>query len=201
MAISYPVTPPARPKPQAVTITASATTGLSVSPYTGHQQAYSYQAQAWRMDVTLPPMTREQAEPWIAFLLSLNGRKGTFYMGDPTGRTPRGSVPGTPLVNGASQTGQELATDGWTPSQTGILKAGDYIQIGYNLHRIMVDANSNGSGQATLDIWPRIRTSPADNAAITVRDTVGTWRLLSDDMTWEPSQVLYGMAFSAVEAF
>ena len=201
MTISYPVTPPTSPAPQEVDLRPGATTGVSISPYTGQHQVYQYAAQAWRMDVRLPPMLREAAEPWIAFLLSLNGRFGTFTYGDPTGRVPRGTVPGTPLVNGASQTGQTLNTKGWTASQTGILLAGDYIQLGVELHRVLVDADSDGSGNATLDIWPNIRTSPADSSSIVTADTTGLWRLLTDDMPFKPGVRWYSVGFSCIEAF
>ena len=117
-------------------------------------------------------MKREDAEQLIAFMLKLNGTYGTFTLGDPLNTSPRGVGTGTPLVNGGSQTGNSLVTDGWTSGQTGILKAGDWIQLGSGstsrLYKILSDANSNGSGQATFDIWPNLRSSPADNAAITV---------------------------------
>lgn len=114
---------------------------------------------------------------------------------------------GTPLVNGASQNvtyassrttwTQSLITDGWTASQTGILKAGDVFTIaGVNavnrksrvstgqLQQFVVtaDANSDGSGNATFTISPPIITSgaqqtvdaaPANNAAITVQTGTG----------------------------
>ncbi len=200
MTISYPVTPPASPVPAAIELVPTSTTGVSISPYTAQHQVYQYPAAVWRMSVTLPPMTRSAAEPWIAFLLSLNGRAGTFTMGDVTGRVPRGTVPGTPVVNGASQTGATLATTGWTASQTGVLLAGDYIQVGTNLYRNLTDADSDGSGQATLDIWPRLRTSPADTAAITTSNTTGIWRLLSDEMPYQPGNPFYRVAFSCIEA-
>jgi len=202
MAISYPLTPPGTPVPQSVSLRPTATTGLSISPYTSQAQVYQYQGQVWQMDVRLPPMRRAEAEDWIAFLLSLNGRYGTFTYGDPTSNVPRGTVPGTPLVDGASQTGMVLHTKGWTAAQTGILLAGDYIQIGTRLYRVLADADSDGSGLADLDIWPRLRTSPADNDAITTSNCTGTWRMLSDEMPFNPGgpNGFYDIQFSCVEA-
>src|SRR4051812_41289591 len=43
-------------------------------------------------------------------------------------RTLLGAGGGPPLVNGASQTGGSLITDGWTPSLT-VLKAGDIFTL------------------------------------------------------------------------
>jgi hypothetical protein len=102
-----------------------------------------------------------------------------------------GTFNGTPLVNGASQTGTTLNTDGYGNSITGVLKEGDIITIAdvYEVDKItfqstgrlmqfnvQADASSNGSGQAALTISPGIVTTgayqnvsnaPADNAAIT----------------------------------
>jgi hypothetical protein len=119
-----------------------------------------------------------------------------------------GVATGTPLVNGASQGvtyaasketwSQDLVTDGWTNSTTGILRAGDVITIaGVNAvnpvskestgrlqtFTVLANANSGAStGPATLSISPPIITSgpyqtvtaaPADNAAITVKTGTG----------------------------
>jgi len=201
MTITYPIDLPDSPSPAKVRIYPRSVVSASVSPFTGSQQMYLHQGQVWQADITLPNMRRADAEPWVAAFLQLNGRYGTFRLGDESGRTPRGIATGTPLVKGASQTGQVLLTDGWTISQTGILKQGDYIQIGERLYKVMVDANSDGSGNATLDIWPRLRESPADNAAIITSNCTGLFRLTSNEMPWDVSPgIIFSMSFSAVEA-
>jgi hypothetical protein len=102
----------------------------------------------------------------------------------------------TPLVNGASQSGASLITDGWQVS-TAILKQGDIFTItgvnavnpvsgadlGY-LRQFVVtaDKSSDGSGDATIAISPSITASgayktvsaaPANNAAINCLGTEG----------------------------
>lgn len=205
MAITYPLTFPASPGIARLRITPRSVVSMTQSPFTGQQQVYKHQGQWWEAEVTLPAMSRAEAEVIIAFLLSLDGRYGTFLMGDPIGTAPRGIGTGTPLVNGGSQTGQDLVTDGWTTSQTGILKAGDWIQLGTGLntklHKVLADANSNGSGQATLTIFPKLRSSPADNAAITVNSTKGLWRLASNEMPYDIDEAsTYGITFACIEA-
>ena len=153
-------------------------------------------------------MQRADAEQWAAFLLRLRGAYGTFLLGDPNGSTPRGSAsatPGTPLVNGASQTGDELDIDGLPVSATGYLKAGDYIQLGSGstatLHKVLEDVNSDGSGEATLNLWPKVRTAPSDDATVTVSNAKGNFRLASNETTWDIDQAsIYGITFGAVEA-
>lgn len=179
--------------------------GVSTSPFSREQQVYAHQGDWWEVDVSLPAMKRADAEPWVAFLLALNGREGTFLLGEPINTAPRGVGTGTPLVKGASQTGRTLLTDGWTISQTGILKAGDWFQLGTGsssrLHKVVQDADSDGSGNATLEIWPRLRVSPADNAALTVSSPKGVFRLAGNMREWSLEQAaIYGLSFSCVEA-
>ena len=204
MAITYPLTSPTHVKPSNITFRAVNTVGLSMSPFTYQQQSVAHAGQRWECDVTLPAMSRADAEQWVAFLVSLRGRFGTFTLGDPVGASPRGSAGGTPLVNGASQTGATLNIDGCTASQTGWLKAGDYIQLGTagsaTLHKVLADADSNGSGEVSLDIWPYIRTAPADNASVTLTNTVGRFRLASNEQNWNINEAsIFGITFGGME--
>tara|TARA_R100000697_G_scaffold28462_1_gene37605 strand:- start:489 stop:1109 length:621 start_codon:yes stop_codon:yes gene_type:complete len=205
MAITYPLTLPSHTGIQNITLRAVNTVGMSMSPFTYQQQTVAHAGQRWECDITLPAMNRADAEQWVAFLVSLRGRFGTFTLGDPVGATPRGSAGGTPLVNGASQTGGTLNIDGCTASQTGWLKAGDYIQLGTagsaTLHKVLADADSNGSGEVSLDIWPFIRTAPSDNATVVVTNTIGRFRLADNEQNWNIRETaLYGITFGGVEA-
>jgi hypothetical protein len=205
MAIVYPLSLPTASGIMRIKWIANDVVGVSSSPFTAAQQVYRYSGQFWEADITLPPMKRADMEYWISFLLKLNGPFGTFLLGDPNGGTPRGIATGTPLVNGASQTGYELITDGWTVSQTGILKAGDYIQLGTGatsrLYKVLDDVNSDGSGNATLTLWPDLRSSPADNAAITVSNAKTTFRLASAQTSWDIDEAtIYGLTFGARES-
>ena len=205
MAITYPLTLPSHTGIRNITLRAVNTVGMSMSPFTYQQQAVAHAGQRWEVDVTLTSMNRADAEQWVAFLVSLRGRFGTFTLGDPVGASPRGSAGGTPLVNGASQIGGTLNIDGCTTSQTGWLKAGDYIQLGTagsaTLHKVLADVDSNGSGQVAVDIWPYIRTAPSDNATVVVTNTIGRFRLASDEQNWSIRETaLYGITFGGVEA-
>ena len=203
MAISYPLNLPNITSYASARMTARSVVGVTRSPFTGSQQVQSHQGKWWEFEASLKPMTRASAEEWISFMISLNGMQGTFLLGDPLGTTARGIGTGTPLVKGASQTGSSLITDGWTASQTGILKAGDYIQLGAGssskLYKVLADANSDGSGNATFDIFPSINTAVADNSAITVASPKGLFRLASNEMGFDLQQAQnYGIAFSAI---
>ena len=204
MSISYPITFPSGVAPSGVTIRQRSVVGVGVSPFTLSQQVYAHQGESWEADVDMPLMTRAQAAAFRGFLLSLNGREGTFLMGDPVETSPLGTwSSGSPQVNGASQTGRSLAIKNLTAGMT--IKAGDWLQLGSGstteLHQVAVDATADGSGLATLDIWPRIRTSPANSAAIVISSTKGRWRL-ADNVNEYSVQIgqFYGFRFCAVEA-
>lgn len=101
-----------------------------------------------------------------------------------------GAYAGTPLVDGASQTGSSLVTDGWTSGASTLNKGDVFTIAGVNsvnpqsredtgvLQKFVVTAQvSDSSGAKTISISPSITTSgafktvtasPADNAAITV---------------------------------
>lgn len=116
-----------------------------------------------------------------------------IYMDQNVPAHTNGLQAGTPLVNGASQTGASLITDGWTAATT--VKKGTIFTIGstaattvYSVNPetkvqqssaqqfvVTADATADGSGNMTLSISPSIVTtgatqtvagSPADNAAI-----------------------------------
>lgn len=205
MTISYPLTPPTTPGFGGVKVKPRSVVGIARSPFTLESQAQVQQGQIWQMELQLPRMERAAAEAWIAFLLSLNGMEGTFLLGIAGCGTARGALGGTPLVNGASQTGRTLAIDGCTAGVTNWMRAGDLFQLGTglntHLHKNLVDANTNGSGQVTLDIWPRLRASPADNDAVVVASAKGLWRLATNEMPYDLAPPLqYTMSFPIIEA-
>jgi hypothetical protein len=204
MAITYPLSIPSI-EATVFNIRAVSVVGSSASPFTGQTFEYKHSGQWWEAEMKFPPMPRADADALYSFLLKLNGKWGTFLMGDPAGTTPRGVATGTPLVDGASQTGDELVTDGWTPSTTGIMKAGDWIQLGSSsssrLHKILEDVNSDGSGSSTLTIWPSLRESPSDDAAIAVNSAQGRWRLVANEAEcFVDHTTLYGITLACREA-
>lgn len=192
---------PAFPAPQSIDFTAQDIVAVSTSPFSGKQQVQDWGASWLEASVTMPPMTHNQAQAWIAFLLQLRGQACLFQLGDPLALAPGGTAAGSPLVNGSAQSGYVLSTRGWTPNATNVLRPGDWLQVGYRLYRNLDPVSADGSGVASLRIWPQLRESPADGAALLLNNTMGLWRLNSNQRKWSITEARnYGFSFTIREA-
>ena len=146
----------------------------------GRRQARQTHGQFFKMTATFPPMTRAQFAPIHAFVLKQRGQYESFQVVPPVVNAGLGSPAGTPLVNGADQTGRTVVTDGWNNSIV-IFKAGDYLKFANHdkVYTVSADVSSNGSGAATIAIEPALITSPATDSAITYTSVPFTVALTS----------------------
>jgi hypothetical protein len=179
-----------------------------VSPETRVSQTEERTGARWEVYYELPALKREDADIWLAFLAKLKGRAGRFYGPDPSHLTPRGSVPGSPQVNAADQTGSSLITDGWTGSQSNIFYAGDLIAYDVptgmrSMHVVTAPVNSDSGGNATLPISPKIRESPANNETIITTNPTCSMMLIDDRAMAFEFELggFYFIAFTGIEAF
>ena len=199
MSGSFPLTP----SPSAIKIQSLAPTRVSVS-HSLRRSTRTTGAQRWVVTADWEGLTRSQFAPIQAFVIAQRGQWDSFSMVLPGHKAPQGVASGTPLVSGASQSGRTLVTKGWSASVNGILKAGDFIGIAgqTKVYIVTSDANSDASGNATLNIEPALMTVPTDGAALTVRNVPFTLALASDtiEMGVQPP-VLYNFSLSLVEAF
>jgi len=207
MTITYPLTLPDTTSFQSVTLTALSTNGINISPFTYQQQVYKWSGETWQADVRLVPLKRENAEIWIAWLTSLRGMQGTFYMQpNPDSLTPQGNGGGTPTVNGShSANSQSLSVTGATASTTNWLKAGDFISIltgsSKQLLKVLTNSNTDSSGNVVLDIYPALRSNLTGAEAITTTNATGIFRMASNEMNYNIDQAsLYGLGFTAIES-
>ena len=221
--IIYPFNPPTTPGFTSLRITLDDAVAVSASPYTYTQQAFANQGQQWTFEVSVAPMKGDAAGPWEAWFAAMRGRYGIFNLGDSARKSPRGTAavalsPGYAYINGGGQTGMTISTAGWANSQT-VLKAGDYIQLACvneftgeftgefggspiaRLHKVLQDVTSDSSGHASIDIWPRLRSSPVNGATIITSNCKGTFRLADNTRSWDINTAkIYGFSFKAVEA-
>ena len=193
MAISYPLVLPTSVGIAGITLSANNAVAISQSPFTFQQQVIKHAGQRWTASVSTPPVRRDLAEPWVAFLLALNGPVGTFLLGDPNAKAPQGTATSA-TVTGTSNSSSPTIT------MSGTLLAGDYIQVGAgataSLHKVLV----NRSGTGVIEIWPALRSSVTD-ATVVLTNTVGRFRLSGNQQSFSIDEAsLYGISFDCVEA-
>lgn len=155
------------------------------SPFDGSVQTLFQPGMRWAATLTWSNVPIEHWRPLSAFVGALHGMAGRFTYSHPMTWRRATTTAGTPLVNGADQTGRTIQTDGWTPS-TLVLRAGDWISFADadsrpRLHQVTSDVIAGVIGTAGVPIAPPLRTSPPDNAAIEIEAPIAVWMLASDD--------------------
>ena len=176
---------------------------VTESPFTNQEQVFEHEGAQWKATFTLPPMKKESAAIWLAFLMSLRGRRGTFKIGDQDRKTIQGTATGTVLVKGAAQTGNAINLDGFTASRANVFLAGDYIQINSYLYMVSANVTANGSGEATVYVEPSLRTGIEainDNTTVVYSNTTTVMRLDNNELNWDTNKVsVYGISFACSE--
>lgn len=192
MPISYPINTPTNIGIANITFMAESAVAVSQSPFTFQQQVVAHPGQRWAASISLPPMLKQDAEPWVSFLLSLYGQVGTFLLSDPNNPAPRGTATSATLTGVAGTTSPAI-------TMTGTLLAGDYISItsgsSVRLHKVVQDRNGSG----TIEIWPSLRESVTD-APLTLTQAKGRFRLKENVTQWNINEMsTYGITFDCVE--
>lgn len=168
-----------------------------------------FDGRMWQGTLTIVPQKATQGRAlsaWLTALRRAGTNAGTFLLGDPSASQPLGSAkdtPGTPVVSGAGQTGEALNVSGLPLSATGYLLAGDYIQIGTGassrLKKVLDQVDSDAGGLATINVWPPIRTAPADASAIVVSNPQGVFVSPSGSSRWQVRNGIYGVTIDVAE--
>lgn len=188
--------------PESVDWSLMSNTQTFLSPLNKTLQTVEMPGARWRFSFNIELMDEVDAALYQAFLVRLRGSSGRFYMWNLGRPAPRGVATGAPVVAGGSQTGTTLVTSGWTASTAGIMRAGDYFSVNNELKMVVEDADSDGSGQATLVFEPPLRRSPDNAAAVTTIMPTAVFRLEADEAAWTTrAPVLTDITLSAVEAF
>ncbi len=180
------------------------TDGVFQNNFNGVPLTVDFGGAFWQASFSLTGMKgdSEQFRLWRAFFMQLGGRSGRFYAYDPDRRTPAGAVGGTPLVNGGNQSGNQLIIDGCSNNITGWLKAGDYFEVNGEYKCMTANADTDGSGNTTLNFFPQLRSSPPDNGAITTTNPKCLMMLDNPNLQWQSDNAkLVSLSFTAREAF
>ena len=150
------------------------------SPLTKTTQTSELPGSYWVATLSFQNLKEQDGRILKAFVAALNGMAGRCYLWDMSHSAPSGVATGIPLVNGVSQSGKSLITDGWTPSISNIMVAGDLFSVNGELKIVTSNCNSDSGGNAILNFTPALRSSPADNSAITVSSPTCIMRLADD---------------------
>ena len=170
MAGTYPTTP----EFEAINLESRHNNVMSET-VSGRMQVRTLGGQRWSFTAKYNPMTREEFQPVFAFVMSQQGRFGTFTIVPPVIGDASGDVSGTALVNATTAAGAtSVAMDGIT----GTIKAGDFIKFASHSKVYMVTADRAGAGSVSIE--PPLVSGVTDNEAITYDSVPFLMRLAND---------------------
>ncbi len=180
------------PTPKFVNISPAANTALSGSSLIASAQTLDRGGMKWKAVYTYTNMRTADRAELMSLMTELEGQAHRLRV--PVYDNPKqGAYGGTPLVDGASQTGYSINLKGCSNSVTDWIKRGDYFSIDVNgeheLKMATADATSGGTGLITVSFKPKLRASPLNNAAVFVEDGVlskprGIFVLESPEPDW-----------------
>lgn len=207
MAISYPLDTPTTIGIESIELRAVNAVATSQSPFTYKQQVISHTGQKWEASVTIPPVRKDLAEPWVSMLTALKGPVGTFLLGDPNMAIPQGTASlgaGTPKVDGTQTPSDTISLKGLPLNRANFLIAGDYVQFGTastsTLHKVLTTVTTSSAGTVTIDIWPSTKRSLTNDEAVVLSNAKGVFRLATTTASWQINQSsTYGISFDVVE--
>jgi len=195
---------PTAPRPESVEFHLEVNAKAIVSPFDRSADVAEMAGDQWVASLSFTRLRRATADvrALLNFLSARRGPINNFFLWDHSRESPQGSALGAPLVNGASQTGLSIVTDGWTASENGLLLPGDLIEFGGELKEVTAQVDSDAFGDATIAFVPPIRVSPADDAAIATSSPKTLFRLATkDDGRPRHHGSLVDVQFTALEDF
>lgn len=161
------------PVPSVVSMSLTGSTAMYISALSGSTQTLDRGGFRWEAVYTYNVIHHGKRAALMGLVAALRAQANRLRV--PVYDNPKlGAYGGTPLVNGASQTGSSIIVDG-VGSVSDWIMQGDYLGIDVNgeveLKMCTADTDSSG-GNITIPFEPRLRDSPLNNAAIIVEDGV-----------------------------
>jgi hypothetical protein len=163
--IDWPDTPQARPA--TIEWTQMLPEANSSSVFNQSTQSLVLGPAYWMVTIGIGSRRRSEVADAEALLDLFLETRTRIRLWDWRREAPRGTGAGVPLVKGAGQSGKNILTDGWTPSQN-VLLAADWVGVGGELRRVTGIVASSVAGEATLTLDQPVRASPADNSPIVI---------------------------------
>lgn len=211
---------PASVTVKAFTMTAVTNAVRPRSPYASNTVAYDFMGGYWKAQIDLPPLTDAAGAAVEAWLLGLNGPKGTFQMYDFNPAGPFGTAINdatlkldAPERSTAIRIQQvhtaaspslvlNFAGNGRLGYLFGELAPGDTITLAGFLHRVVSAAPVGGLGAQDITVWPRLRVNMVAGDPVVIAMPYGTWALAMPENGWSRSdRATRAQSIEIVEAF
>lgn len=148
----------------------------------------------WEWVLTIPRFGDNEikdAKDWNGFLTALKGQEHYFKLGPQFDDGLSGAASGeTDLKVKSIDSSSTVITVKNLPTSTSeVFVRGDWLSVsvsggGEELKKVLLDTDSNGSGEADVDVWPRFRQDPSTDDAVEVKNPKGLWRLAENKTDW-----------------
>lgn len=169
------------------------------SPLTNSVQTASRKGSLWKVGMSFDNLSGSQRAEMQAFLVKLNGQEHRFRVHDHS-YVRRGVGFGALTINGADQGGVNLVCLTTGLNIVGYVKAGDYVSFNNELHMVTTDADSDTSGNITIQIAPPIRKPTINAGTVDYTSPVSGVFMLSSNSGWNTDvNLLSSFGIDAVE--
>ena len=168
----------------------------------GKRVTRKYGAQFFTLDITLPPLSKDDSMDVFAFLKKQQNSFDKFDYTYPITNRGANRTQTDIVVNGSHSVGDStIALSGFDNSTTDVLKAGDIIKFANHDKVYMVESNltSDSSGNATVTISPSIIATLANSEAVTVDQPNFKVYLDSDILYTTNTSGLFSISFTLRE--
>lgn len=191
------------PRPQVFEFGLRSNTLIHVSPLVGTVQTLALPGARWTVRMEWDKLPQASSVLLEALFVRLRGQQNRLVLWHLARPSLRGSGGGSPVVNGAGQTGSTLNVSGLPINTSGVWLAGDMIGVGGELKMVVADVSSNASGQAQVAIEPPLRASPANGSAIVTSQPTARFILADGTTKWRdvPGLAVEGHGVDLVEVF
>ena len=181
----YPLSLPTSPGFRSIDFRLRRNIGVLQSPYTGHQQTQQWPFVKWAAVVTLPAMTKEQAGLWSTFFAQVQGRHGTFLLGNPGMRS---TLARDATVRRAASAGDFDLSVQFPAGTRGQALAGEFVSINSGaaaqLYQITTTVDLDSAARATIGIEPALKVDVTGATHVEFTNPRGVFRMLTNDLGW-----------------
>lgn len=198
------VTFPTSIRPDVFRLVPDAGPGQSVSesPFSGAQTVTTmWGSERWKFEASYSDLINAERAEMQAFIVRLRVARNVFLLANPTALN-RGALSGTPIIGVASLAGTSMVVAGGPNNISSWACAGDFIAVNSMLKMVLQNASTNGSGIASLQVWPPQYKAPSSGTPIIVNanSAMGAFRLISaPTFNTDPPGYRLSLSISAVE--